>query len=146
MLDKTLLVKIVDERIKPEMIKYQTDGSAAIDLYCFSIGDDAEKFTTGIAVKIPKGYVGIIVPRSSTGRKDVSLKNTVGIIDSDYVGTITYELFNRNGHMDDKIKIIDGQRCFQMLIMPVEHVDIKFVDKLPETSRGEGGWGSTGSK
>lgn len=143
---KKLLVKIVDDRVKPEMIKYQTDGSAAIDLYCFKMGDDPEKFTTGIAVKIPDGYVGLIVPRSSTGRKDVALKNTVAVIDSDYIGHVTYELFNRNGHMDDKIKIIDGQRCFQLLIMPVEHAVIEFVDELPKTERGVNGWGSTGSK
>lgn len=143
---KNLLVKIVDERVKPEMIRYQTDGAAAIDLYCFKMGDDPEKFTTGIAVKIPEGHVGLIVPRSSTGRKDISLKNTVGVIDEDYVGPVTYELFNRNGHMEEKVKIIDGQRCFQMLIVPVKHCNIEFVDELPETIRGGNGWGSTGSK
>lgn len=144
---KKLLVKIVDDRVKPEMIKYQTDGSAAIDLYCFKTDENnPEKFTTGIAVKIPEGYVGLIMPRSSTGRKDISLKNTVGVIDEDFTGTITYELFNRKGHMDEKVKIIDGQRCFQMLIMPVEHCNIEFVDELPVTARGSNGWGSTGSK
>ena len=144
---KKLLVKIVDERVKPEMIKYQTEGSAAIDLYCFKTDEnDSEKFTTGIAVKIPQGYVGLIMPRSSTGRKDISLKNTVGVIDEDFTGTITYELFNRKGHMDEKVKIIDGQRCFQLLIMPVEHCNIEFVDELPVTVRGSNGWGSTGSK
>nr|DAT28480.1 MAG TPA: dCTP deaminase dUTPase [Caudoviricetes sp.] len=143
---KNLLVKIVDERVKPEMINYQTEGSAAIDLYCFKSENEDEKFTTGIAVKIPDGYVGLIMPRSSTGRKDISLKNTVGVIDSDYTGEITYELFNRNGHMDEKVKIINGQRCFQLLIMPVEHCNIEFVDELPVTARGSNGWGSTGSK
>ena len=90
---------------------------------------------TGIHVQIPEGYVGIIVPRSSTGIKGYTIKNTIGVIDSDYRGEIKLHLF---------VPVTQKIRIAQMLIMPCPQFNIEFVESLSETDRGEGGFGSTG--
>ena len=129
-------IKILDDRIKPEEIGYKTEGAAAIDIYALPTENGYfQGYSTGIAVEIPDGYVGIIVPRSSTGIKGYTLKNTLGIIDSDYRGEIKLHFFT---------PIMEKMRVAQMLIMPCPQLDIEFVKELGETKRGTGGFGSTG--
>lgn len=132
----TLKVKIVDSRIRMEEIGYKSDGAAAIDIYALPTKNGYfDGYKTGIAVEIPEGYVGIIVPRSSTGIKGYTIKNTIGVIDSDYRGEIKLHLF---------IPVTQKIRIAQMLIMPCPQFNIEFVESLSETERGEGGFGSTG--
>lgn len=132
----TIKIKIVDSRIKKEEIGYKSDGAAAIDIYALPTKNGYfDGYKTGIAVEIPEGYVGIIVPRSSTGIKGYTIKNTIGVIDSDYRGEIKLHLF---------IPVTQKIRIAQMLIMPCPQFNIEFVESLSETERGEGGFGSTG--
>ena len=132
----TIKIKIVDSRIRMEEIGYKSDGAAAIDIYALPTKNGYfDGYKTGIAVEIPEGYVGIIAPRSSTGIKGYTIKNTIGVIDSDYRGEIKLHLFT---HVTQKIRIA------QMLIMPCPQFNIEFVESLSETERGEGGFGSTG--
>ena len=96
----TIKIKIVDSRIRKEEIGYKSDGAAAIDIYALPTKNGYfDGYKTGIAVEIPEGYVGIIVPRSSTGIKGYTIKNTIGVIDSDYYNNSINE-----GHMWIKIK------------------------------------------
>ena len=132
----TIKIKIVDSRIRMEEIGYKSDGAAAIDIYALPTKNGYfDGYKTGIAVEIPEGYVGIIVPRSSTGIKGYTIKNTIGVIDSDYRGEIKLHLF---------IPVTQKIRVAQMLIMPCPQFNIEFVESLSETDRGEGGFGSTG--
>ena len=129
-------IKIVDSRIRKEEIGYKSDGAAAIDIYALPTKNGYfDGYKTGIAVEIPEGYVGIIVPRSSTGIKGYTIKNTIGVIDSDYRGEIKLHLF---------VPVTQKIRIAQMLIMPCPQFNIEFVESLSETDRGEGGFGSTG--
>ena len=137
-------VKIFDERIKPDDIKYQSEYAGGIDLFALpTVGGAEYGVGTGIGVKIPQGYVGIVVPRSSAGKRGYSLRNTIGVIDSDYRGEIRL-LLNRN--------ITEKVRIAQLLIMPCPQFELEFVkegDTLGkawnDTERGEGGFGSTGA-
>lgn len=132
----TIKIKIVDSRIRMEEIGYKSDGAAAIDIYALPTKNGYfDGYKTGIAVEIPEGYVGIIVPRSSTGIKGYTIKNTIGVIDSDYRGEIKLHLF---------VPVTQKIRIAQMLIMPCPQFNIEFVESLSETERGEGGFGSTG--
>lgn len=132
----TIKIKIVDSRIRMEEIGYKSDGAAAIDIYALPTKNGYfDGYKTGLAVEIPEGYVGIIVPRSSTGIKGYTIKNTIGVIDSDYRGEIKLHLF---------IPVTQKIRIAQMLIMPCPQFNIEFVESLSETERGEGGFGSTG--
>ena len=132
----TIKIKIVDSRIRKEEIGYKSDGAAAIDIYALPTKNGYfDGYKTGIAVEIPEGYVGIIVPRSSTGIKGYTIKNTIGVIDSDYRGEIKLHLF---------VPVTQKIRVAQMLIMPCPQFNIEFAESLSETDRGEGGFGSTG--
>ncbi len=138
-------LKMVSKDFKPE---YHTAGAAGFDLYCnneekiIAKPNEVVKVPTGIRVAIPEGYFGAIYPRSSSGIKNrISLANTVGIIDSDYRGEIIVFLVNNS---DRDFVIEKGDRLVQMVIQPYARVDIKIVDELDETERGEGGIGSTG--
>jgi dUTP pyrophosphatase len=94
---------------------------------------------TGIAVKIPEGFVGLIYNRSSQGKKGITIPHSVGVIDSDYRGNLKVLLKNIS---DDPYKIDAGDRIAQLVIQPVQIVD--FVDSWNDTQRGTGGFGSTG--
>lgn len=94
---------------------------------------------TGIAVKIPVGYVGLIYNRSSQGKKGITIPHSVGVIDSDYRGRLKVLLKNTS---DQLYEINPGDRIAQLVIQPI--VITEFVDCWNDTERGTGGFGSTG--
>lgn len=97
----------------------------------------------GIAVEIPEGYVGLIMPRSSIGAKmQVGLANTVGVIDSDYRGPVKLAL-RTFGTIP--VVLYQGQRVAQLVLVPCLLTEAMQVDHLSETERGEGGFGSSGT-
>jgi len=99
-------------------------------------------FKTGVKAQIPKGHVGIIAPRSGLGTKyELSLANTIGIIDPDYRGELLVWVVNR-GKEDIFIKKYD--RFCQLLILPALIANLNIVGELGSTSRGVGGFGHTG--
>ncbi len=95
---------------------------------------------TGVRVAIPKGYAGLVVPRSSLGIKGANLANTVGVIDSDYRGEIIVHMRNTG---TKSVVIAEGERFAQLLLIPVALPDLEIVESLDDTVRGEGGFGST---
>lgn len=105
-------------------------------------------FGTDIAVEIPKGYVGLLFPRSSICKQNLYLTNCVGVIDADYRGEITAKFkgalpINRmNPNPIDCYKV--GERICQIVIVPFVNVRWDEVDELSNTKRGTGGYGSTG--
>lgn len=121
-------------------------GDAGMDFYAiedvvFPSGKQM-KVNTGVAIEIPEGYVGLIWDKSSISF-NMGLKVMGGVIDSGYRGEIIMNLLN----VSDKEVIIEkGHKVAQMIIQKFEHCDIKEVDSVSETVRGEGREGSTGHK
>ena len=104
---------------------------------------------TGIAMAIPKGYVGLIFARSGLACKTgLAPANKVGVIDADYRGEIMVALHNHNGVDPATTKpevIKPGDRIAQIVILPYPEIEYEVTDELPGTERGEGGFGSTGA-
>ena len=97
---------------------------------------------TGVAMEIPQGYAGLVFARSSMGAKrGLAPANKVGVIDSDYRGELRVVLHNHSGESQS---IEPGERVAQLLIVPVLTPGFQETEKLSETNRGAGGFGSTG--
>ena len=124
-----------------------TQGSAGLDLYAAQdvlVSSGASvMLSTGIAVEIPKGHVGLVAIRSSVGKSGVSLANSVGVIDSDYRGEIKLCLVYTAGNGGHYVR--KGQAIAQLIVMPVLPVELMQIDALSSTDRGTGGFGSTGA-
>ena len=144
--------KLVAKAVAP---KQGTPGSAGFDLKAITASLDcgSHKVTcnTGIAVEIPKGYVGLVFPRSSICRTNLRLSNAVGVIDSDYRGEITavFDELPKCGLQADFAYVrpksyAAGDRIMQLVIVPIPEVEYIEVEELTPTERGAGGYGSTG--
>ncbi len=97
---------------------------------------------TGVRLNVPKGYVALAASRSGHGKRNVTLANSVGVIDSGYQGEVLVILTN-NGTEDQYIKRLE--RICQIVIVPIPKVNMMVVSEFSEQSeRGENGWGSTG--
>lgn len=127
---------------------YATDGAAGMDLRAYLPAPITLKpnervlIPTGFAIALPAGTVGLLCARSSLGvRHGITLPNTVGVIDADYRGEIQVALVNW-GEAD--YDIAPGDRIAQLLVVPYLKLDLVPTNQLPETSRGSGGFGSTG--
>lgn len=135
--------KLVKNAVIP---KYAKNGDAGMDLTATSKWYDDDNnvcYGTGLAIEIPKGYVGFVFPRSSNAKKDVILSNCVGVIDSGYRGEITFKYkFIDNSHLAQDYNV--GDRVGQIIIMPYPSIEFVEVDELSKTERGEGGYGSSG--
>lgn len=138
-------IKRLDEGLP--LPQYAHEGDAGLDL--FSAVDVTIEpgqrvlIPTGIAVAIPEGFAGFVQPRSGLAiRNGLSLVNTPGLIDSHYRGEIKVIAINLDP--EEPIVIERGQKTAQLVIQAVERVDLKEVDDLDETVRGDGGFGSTG--
>ena len=133
-----LKIKALSDKIGKEipLPYYATQGAAALDLHAcldepMTIPARGQAMVpTGIAAAIPTGYVGILAIRSS-----------MGVIDSDYRGPLSVALYNLN---QTPYIVQPGDRIAQLMVVPVVRESIEVVDELPPTSRGEGGFGSTG--
>ena len=101
-------------------------------------------YGTDLAFEIPRGYVGLLFPRSSNAKKSLVLSNSVGVIDSGYRGEVTLKFRELVGtpYADDDYKV--GDRVGQLIIMPYPEVNFVEVDELAVSDRGQGGYGSTG--
>lgn len=98
---------------------------------------------TGVSIALPNGYAAFVVPRSGLAAKNgISIVNTPGTIDAGYRGEIKVILLNTD--REEEFKITRGDRIAQVIVMPVSRATFIPVDTLPESNRGEGGFGSTG--
>jgi dUTP pyrophosphatase len=97
---------------------------------------------TGVKVEVPVGYVGLIFPRSSLSKDNIIMTNSVGVIDSDYRGEIMASLMYTG--VQNSIHIHKFTRIVQLVIVPIQLANFNIVDKLEDTARGAGGFGSTG--
>lgn len=148
---------------------YSKNGDAGMDLTATSKEYDSDGnvvYGVGLAFEIPKGYVGLLFPRSSNAKKDLLLSNSVGVLDSGYRGEVMFKfkssinnftlysliklLFKKNGNT---LRVFNewgnsyniGDRIGQIIILPYPKIEFKEVEELTETERGKGGYGSTGN-
>ena len=146
---KKLDVKILDARMRGQLPHYATSGSAGLDLRaCIDEPitlepGQTELVPTGIAIHLDDpGLAAVILPRSGLGHKHgIVLGNLVGLIDSDYQGQILVSTWNR-GNMPFVLNPME--RLAQLVVVPVVQVELNVVDDFAASSRGAGGFGSTG--
>lgn len=125
--------------------KYASEGDACLDLFASSLSIDDfgnVSYDTGISLEIPENHVGLVFPRSSVFKKTLILKNSVGVIDSGYRGTIQVKFSKQR---DSNIVYDVGDRVAQIMIIPRPVIELEEVDELSDSARGSGGFGSTGS-
>ena len=142
------LLKVKVKKLDPKSVipTYSKDGDAGMDL---TITREIENtsfsvsYGFGIAMEIPKGYVGLVFPRSSVRNQDLILSNCVGVIDSGYRGELQATFKKTNGL--DSLKYKVGERGAQIIILPYPKVSMVESDELSDTERGDGGFGSTGN-
>lgn len=144
------MIDIPLRRLDPDLAvpAYATEGDAGADLVAAEAitlepGGGRALVSTGAAIAIPAGYAGFVQPRSGLAlRHGVTCLNTPGLIDSGYRGELKVLLVNTDP--STAFEIARGDRIAQLVIQRVEHANFVEVDELPETDRGEGGFGSTG--
>ena len=127
---------------------YQTEGAAGMDLCAdlsepLTLGPGARAAVpTGLAVAVPSGWELQVRPRSGLAlRHGLACLNSPGTIDSDYRGEILVLLINLGA---EPVTLRHGDRIAQLVLAPVGRASVRLVDELPQTARGEGGFGSTG--
>lgn len=119
------------------------DLTAATETYRKELTGPVVEYDTHVSFEIPEGYVGLVFPRSSiTTKTTLMLGNAVGVIDSDYRGTIKFQFRSVNPGFGKKYSV--GDRIGQIIIMPYPEISFKEVADLSDTKRGGGGMGSTG--
>ena len=140
-------VKIINQSDNP-LPTYTTQGSSGMDLRAFLDNSEVldpmqiKAITTGLFIELPPGYEGQVRPRSGLALKQgLTVLNTPGTIDSDYRGEIKVILINLSGQQQE---IKPGERIAQLIVQKVDRVQLKLVDKLQGSERGEGGFGHTG--
>ena len=146
---KSLAVKLIDARLRDMPPAYATAGSAGLDLRaCIERPltlepGRCELVPSGIAIHIgDPGYCAVILPRSGLGHKHgIVLGNLVGLIDSDYQGQIMVSTWNRG---TESFTLNPLDRLAQLVIVPVMQMTFNIVDEFDASTRGDGGFGSTG--
>lgn len=152
---KIRIKRLINSAVIPHRA-HTTD--AGMDLVATSKSVDEEGnivYGTGLAVEIPKGYVGLLFPRSSNARKTLLLSNSVGVIDSGYRGEVTMKFkpsdkflnydgvaFKMKGALTSSYDV--GDRVGQMIVIPYPEIEFEEADELSDSERGEGGYGSSG--
>ena len=151
---KVKIKKLVEQAVVPVYAHPGED--AGLDLTATSVKFEHGYwlYGTGLAMEIPKGYVGLVFPRSSNRKTEAYLTNSVGVIDSGYRGEVMACYKRRDNDVfhehDDKFIINNkapykvGERFAQVIIVPYPQIEFEESDELSSTERGDGGYGSTG--
>ncbi|SFI20594.1 dUTP diphosphatase [Nitrosomonas sp. Nm34] len=146
---KKIDIKILDLRLKDQLPAYATPGSAGLDLRACTESPiqlqpgEAQLIPTGIAIHLnDPGLAAMVLPRSGLGHKHgIVMGNLVGLIDSDYQGQIFVSCWNRG---QSAFLLNPLERIAQLVIVPVLQAQFNIVENFEPTTRGEGGFGSTG--
>lgn len=152
---KSTALQVKVKKLSPEAVlpKYAKPGDAAMDLVATSYKYEAGRhvYGTSLAFEIPRGFVGLIFPRSSIANVDMRLSNCVGLIDSSYRGEIMAKfeskgmaLKHQQGGSEAKPIYQVGERVMQILILPYPEIELVEADELSTTERGDGGFGHSG--
>jgi dUTP pyrophosphatase len=149
-----MIVKIKKLNEFAELPAYSKPGDAGMDLTCTEVYLDSSGcyvYKTGLAIEIPDGFFGLLVPRSSVAKKSLILTNHAGILDSGYRGEImfkykpNYQYFLQSDELKNEQIYLKGERVGQLIILPYPTIEWEVVDELSNSDRGTGGYGSTGA-
>jgi dUTP pyrophosphatase len=139
-------MKVRIKKLHPDAVipTYAKHGDGAMDLRSVSVSHDYTndylEYDTGIIYEIPEGYIGLLLPRSSITNKNMVLKNSIGLIDSGYRGSIKFRFIQVGG-----VNIYDiGDKVGQILILPYPQIELEEVEELSDSERNIGGFGSSG--
>lgn len=142
---KVKIKKLYADAILPTKA-HATD--AGYDLYAHSKSYDEYGnvvYGSGVAMEIPRGYVGLVFPRSSNSKRHLILSNSVGVVDSGYRGEILFKFKLTHKFGDNPQDVYElGDRIGQIIIMPYPEIEFVEVEKLSDSDRGTGGYGSSG--
>lgn len=144
-------VRVLDARLLEQLPQYATPGSAGLDLRaCIDAPvtlkpGDTSLIPSGLAIHLENPeYAAMVLPRSGLGHKHgIVLGNLVGLIDSDYQGQIFVSVWNRG---QSEFTIQPMERIAQLIVVPIVQIEFNVVPDFVASSRGEGGFGSTGKK
>lgn len=146
---KRMKVKIKKLNTEATVPSYAKSGDAGLDLTAISkrevssggFYDDTQyyEYSTGLALEIPEGYVGLVFPRSSISNTDLTLANSVGVIDSGYRGEVKLRFKATKQHKSYGI----GEKIAQLIILPYPMIELEEVENLSDSERGVGGFGSS---
>ena len=127
---------------KAKIPNYANEGDAGLDLTAVSLAMEEGywEYGTGLSMEIPKGFVGLLFPRSSISKKDQFLRNSVGVIDSGYRGEIKVRM--SVPALGGSYGI--GEKIGQLIIMEIPMLKVIEVEELDDSERGAGGFGSSG--
>lgn len=147
----TIDLKVLDPRIADQLPRYATPGSAGLDLRAcldapLELAPGASALvSTGIAIHVADpSLAAVILPRSGLGHKHgIVLGNLVGLIDSDYQGPLMVSVWNRGSAA---YVLNPFERIAQLVVVPVVQATFRIVDEFGASERGEGGFGSTGTR
>lgn len=138
-------MQIKIKKMHPDAVipSYSKIGDAGLDLTAVSVTETIGylEYSTGLAFEIPEGFVGLLFPRSSISNKGLILANSIGVLDSNFRGEVTFRFKYITNTEIYKI----GDRIGQIVIMPIPTVEFVEVYTLAETNRGTGGYGSSGN-
>ena len=137
-------LRLLDPNVSPPTAVHEGDAGLDLQARDAAVIGPGERAAvpTGIAVAIPEGYAGLVLPRSGHARRNgIGLVNSPGLIDSGYRGEIEVLLIN---HGTETVRFERGDRIAQLLIIEVPRVNWQQSDSLPNSTRGEQGFGSTG--
>lgn len=142
---KLKFMRVGENAALAELPVYKTKGAAGMDVYsawAFALQPgETRVISTGLAVEVPEGYELQIRPRSSLALKGITVMNTPGTVDSDYRGEIGVILTN---HGREEFCAASGDRIAQFVLAKYERLEPAWADQLSSTTRGAGGFGSTG--
>lgn len=151
------MLNINIKKLLPEAVipTYAKQGDAGMDITAISKEFDKNgnvSYGTGLAFEIPLGYVGLLFPRSSNSKKDLTLVNSVGVLDSGYRGEVFFKFKPTDYFAEERADVYGnppiyeiGERIGQIIILPYPQVTFNEVSELSETERGTGGFGHTGT-
>lgn len=142
---KVKIKKLHKDAIIPS---YAKNGDAGMDLTAVSKKWDKLHevwvYGSGLSFEIPEGFVGLLFPRSSVFKTELSLTNSVGVLDSGYRGEVLFK-FREHVELNNTADYNIGDRIGQIIIMPYPQIEFEEVEELSETERGVGGYGSSGN-
>ena len=150
--EKKIMIKVAVKKLDERAVlpTYGSQYAAGADLYAVLdeelsiLPGETKLVKTGLAMEIPEGYAGLIYARSGlASKRGLAPANKVGVVDSDYRGEVMVALHN---HSNREQKVAAGERIAQLVVTPFLKVDFTQEENLSETVRGDGGFGSTGTK
>lgn len=135
--------KLIPEAVVPTRAN-PTDAGADLTATSVNITDSYIEYGTGIAIELPANHCGLIFPRSSISKLDLSLCNAIGLIDEPFRGELKLRFNTTKPYGNNVYKV--GERIGQLVVLPLPTVTFEEVEELSNTDRGEGGFGSSDKK